>query len=91
MFHFILFFSIAVILRWLRRFCTGQFTNYVVQKLIEAVDVRQVHLLYTKLEPNFNAMQRHVCGRNIINSLKGRLQEVEDAVTMFFSQLGLTE
>lgn len=86
-----IFFVAVLIFRWLKRFCTGQFSNYVVQKLIEVVGISQVHLLYTKLEPHFNTMARHVCGRNIIDSLQGRLHELDGAMAMYFGQLGLAE
>lgn len=59
---------------WLKFFCIGPFSNYVVQKLIEMGEITQVYLLYTKLEPSFKSMKPSVCGRIIIKKLTERLE-----------------
>lgn len=46
-----------------------------------------------KIEPYFNEMERHVCGRKIINQLKERLNVLQDvaALTTHFHQLFIVE
>lgn len=54
----------------LHQFCTDATANYVVQKLIEVANQEHIEILFIKLLPYFNVMQRYVCGRKIIDKLK---------------------
>lgn len=48
-------------------------------------------MLYMKIEPHLNEMERHVCGRKIINRLEERLSDPEDASLMHFQQFFITD
>lgn len=80
------FVFVVVLFRWLKRFCTDKFANYVVQKLIDVASPEQLRTLRGKIEPYFNEMERHVCGRKIINCLTERMQALDEAVLVHFNQ-----
>ncbi|XP_055307464.1 pumilio homolog 2-like [Sitodiplosis mosellana] len=50
--------------------CIDAYANYVIQKLIECVSPLLVANLYERVQPHFKEMQRHVCGRKIIEMLQ---------------------
>lgn len=93
MLHFALFCTVVVVVisifSWLYQFSTCPYANYVVQKLIVTVDISRVRAFHTKLERYFNAMERTNCGRNIINSLRRRLQETDAAIEQYLRGLSL--
>lgn len=68
-----------------------KFANYVVQKLIEVVGMTQLSVLYSKLEPYFNEIERHVCGRKIVNRLRERINEFQHAFERHFQQLYISD
>lgn len=63
------------IYRDIKKFCIDAYANYVVQKLINVVDIDQVKKFNNLLQPFFCDMQRHVCGRKIIELLTERITE----------------
>lgn len=65
------------IYRIVKRLCLDVYANYVVQKLLEKVDVDQVQAFSERIQPFFPQMRRHVCGRKIIDLLGNRLQNAQ--------------
>lgn len=66
----VLFFFLS---RQLKRFCIDKYANYVVQKLIDLVEIAHIQILFQKIQPFYDEMQRHVCGRNIFRKIFTRL------------------
>lgn len=80
-------------------FCVDRFANYVVQTLINVVDLAQLRSLYAKLEPHFNNMETYNAGRNVINKLNERiatpdnefLDQVDIVLARYLQQLQMAD